>query len=69
MILHVYETTCLQVGWTCTYCGAELEPDGTHYVNPLAPDGAFCRPACAEAHAEREARAATRQPGQLGLAL
>lgn len=69
MILHAYETTAWCDGWTCTYCGTPLEPEATHYVNPAAPDGAFCRERCAEQHAEREARAATRNPRQVGLAL
>jgi hypothetical protein len=69
MILHPYETGPLCEGWTCTFCGAPLEPDSTHYVNPVDPDGAFCRPACAESYALREARKATSAPGQLGLAL
>lgn len=69
MMLHAYETTALQVGWDCTHCGRELQPDGTHYVNPDAPDGAFCRPACAEDHALRESRKATSNPRQVGLAL
>ena len=67
--LERYETTALCAGWTCTWCGAELEPAGTHYVNPLEPDGAFCRPECAAAHAERECRKSTANPRQVGLAL
>ena len=69
MILHEYETTALQTGWDCTFCGSELEPEGTHYVNPEIPDGVFCTPNCAFTYAEREARRSPRQPGQLGLAL
>jgi hypothetical protein len=69
MILHAYETGPLCEGWTCTHCGCDLELGGTHYVNPAAPDGAFCSPGCAVTYAEREARRSTSQPGQLGLAL
>ena len=69
MNLDRYETTALCEGWDCTYCGEALEPDGEHYVNPSAPDGAFCRPRCAEMHAERESRRTTANPRQVGLAL
>ena len=67
MNLESYDANPLTEGWTCEYCGGGLE--GVHYVDPRRPGPAFCRPACAESYTLREARKATRSPGQLGLAL
>lgn len=69
MILHPYETTALQSGWDCTHCGSLLEPGATHYVNPDAPDAAYCREQCAEDNARRESRKTTSNPRQVALAL
>jgi hypothetical protein len=69
MRLHEYETTALQAGWDCTWCGRELGLGLPHYVDPARPGGAFCRSGCAAAYSERESRRKTAAPGQLGLAL
>ncbi len=67
MNLHSYPASPLTEGWDCTYCGTPL--GDSHLVNPADPDGTFCRPACAETWALREARKRTSNPRQVGLAL
>ena len=69
MKLHTYDASPLTAGWTCEYCGADLDEAGQHYQDPRHPGPAFCQPACAGAFTERESRKRTSAPGQLGLAL